>query len=127
MSFKIKRVYEDASPSDGRRILVDRLWPRGLKKTDAALDGWMKDVAPSVPLRRWFGHDPALFAEFERRYKAELARSGALDALRKLGKKGRVTLLYAAHDPYVNHAVVLKSVLQGRLPRGEAGIPRARR
>jgi uncharacterized protein YeaO (DUF488 family) len=116
MSFKIKRVYEDASPTDGRRILVDRLWPRGLKKTDAALDGWMKEVAPSVSLRRWFGHDPARFAEFERRYKVELARSAALDELRKLGKKRRVTLLYAARDPHVNHALVLKSVLQGRRP-----------
>ena len=114
MTFRIKRVYEDASRADGQRILVDRLWPRGLKKTDAALDDWMKDVAPSVPLRRWFGHDPERFAEFKRKYKAELRGNAALGKLRQLGKSKRVTLLYAAHDPEINHAVVLKSVLQGR-------------
>jgi len=114
MTFRIKRVYEDASRADGQRILVDRLWPRGLKKTDAALDDWMKDVAPSVPLRRWFGHDPERFAEFKRKYKAELRGNAALGRLRQLGKAKRVTLLYAAHDPEINHAVVLKSVLQGR-------------
>jgi len=114
MTFRIKRVYEDASRADGQRILVDRLWPRGLKKTDAALDDWMKDVAPSVPLRRWFGHDPERFAEFKRKYKAELRGNTALGKLRQLGKSKRVTLLYAAHDPEINHAVVLQSVLQGR-------------
>ena len=114
MTFRIKRVYEDASRADGQRILVDRLWPRGLKKSDAALDDWMKDVAPSVPLRRWFGHDPERFAEFKRKYKAELRGNAALGKLRQLGKSKRVTLLYAAHDPEINHAVVLKSVLQGR-------------
>lgn len=114
MTFRIKRVYEDASRADGQRILVDRLWPRGLKKTDAALDDWMKDVAPSVPLRRWFGHDPERFAQFKRKYKAELRGNAALGRLRQLGKTKRVTLLYAAHDPEINHAVVLKSVLQGR-------------
>jgi uncharacterized protein YeaO (DUF488 family) len=114
MSFQIKRVYEEASSRDGQRILIDRLWPRGLKKADAALDGWMKDVAPSVPLRRWFAHDPERFTEFKRKYKAELARNPALAPLRQLGKTRRVTLLYAAHDPLINHAVVLKSVLQGR-------------
>jgi len=112
MSFQIKRVYADPSRADGRRILVDRLWPRGLKKSDAALDDWMKDVAPSVPLRRWFGHDPGRFAEFKRKYEAELAHNPALSQLRQLGKARRVTLLYAAHDPDINHAVVLKSVLQ---------------
>ena len=114
MTFRIKRVYESATPSDGKRILVDRLWPRGLKKTDAALDDWMKDVAPSVPLRLWFDHDPDRFAEFGRKYKAELAKNPALAKLRELGKGKLVTLLYAAHDPEVNHAVVLQSVLQGR-------------
>ena len=115
MSFQIKRVYAQPSRSDGQRILVDRLWPRGLKKSDAALDNWMKDVAPSVPLRRWFGHDPERFAEFKRKYAAELAHNPALAQLRQLGKTRRVTLLYAAHDPDINHAVVLKSVLQ---PKG---------
>jgi uncharacterized protein YeaO (DUF488 family) len=112
MGFQIKRVYADPGPADGQRILVDRLWPRGLKKSDAALDDWMKDVAPSVPLRRWFGHDPERFAQFKRKYEAELARNPALSRLRQLGKVKRVTLLYAAHDPDINHAVVLKSVLQ---------------
>ena len=124
MTFRIKRVYESASPSDGKRILVDRLWPRGLKKTDAALDEWMKDVAPSVPLRLWFGHDPDRFAEFGRKYKAELAKNPALSELRALGKSKLVTLLYAAHDPEINHAVVLQSVLQAKAPAGKAKATR---
>lgn len=124
MTFRIKRVYESASPSDGKRILVDRLWPRGLKKTDAALDEWMKDVAPSVPLRLWFGHDPDRFAEFGRKYKAELAKNPALAELRELGKGKVITLLYAAHDPKINHAVVLQSVLQAKSPAGKVKIPR---
>jgi len=114
MTFRIKRVYEAASASDGQRILVDRLWPRGLKKSDATWDEWLKDVAPSAPLRRWFGHDPERFTEFKRKYKAELTKNPALPELRQLGRKRRVTLLYAAHDPEVNHAVVLRSVLQRR-------------
>jgi uncharacterized protein YeaO (DUF488 family) len=114
MTFRIKRVYDPPSAADGRRILVDRLWPRGLKKTDAALDEWLKDIAPSVTLRRWFGHDPERFVQFERKYKAELTKNPLLPTLRRLGKTRRVTLLYAAHDPKVNHAVVLRSVLQGR-------------
>ena len=114
MTFRIKRVYESASPSDGKRILIDRLWPRGLKKTDAALDEWLKDVAPSVPLRLWFAHDPDRFAEFGRKYEAELAKNPALAELRERGKGKLVTLLYAAHDPEINHAVVLQSVLQAK-------------
>jgi uncharacterized protein YeaO (DUF488 family) len=125
MTFLIKRVYEAPSPSDGKRILVDRLWPRGLKKTDAALDDWMKEVAPSVPLRVWFGHDPQRLAQFTRKYKAELARNPALPKLRELGQAKRVTLLYAAHDPKVNHAVVLQSVLQAKsLPRKRKAQPK---
>jgi uncharacterized protein YeaO (DUF488 family) len=116
MTFNIKRVYDAPAPSDGKRILVDRLWPRGLKKTDAALDDWMKDVAPSVPLRLWFDHDPQRFAEFGRKYKVELTSNPALTKLRELGQAKRVTLLYAAHDPKVNHAVVLQSVLQAKSP-----------
>ena len=119
MTFRIKRVYESASASDGKRILIDRLWPRGLKKTDAALDDWIKDVAPSVPLRRWFGHDPDRFAEFGRKYTAELAKNPALPRLRELGKGKLVTLLYAARDPEVNHAVVLQSVLQAKALAGK--------
>ena len=124
MTFRIKRVYESATPSDGKRILIDRLWPRGLKKTDAALDDWMKDIAPSVPLRLWFDHDPDRFAEFGRKYKAELAKNPALAKLRELGKGKLVTLLYAAHDPEVNHAVVLQSVLQGKSRPGAAKATR---
>jgi uncharacterized protein YeaO (DUF488 family) len=114
MTFQIKRVYEPASPGDGMRVLVDRLWPRGLKKTDARLTSWMKDVAPSPPLRTWFSHDPLRFVEFRRRYTAELKRNPALPELRKLGRGRLVTLLYGARDPKINHAVVLLSALRGR-------------
>jgi uncharacterized protein YeaO (DUF488 family) len=119
MTFRIKRVYESPSPADGKRILVDRLWPRGVKKTDAALDDWMKDIAPSVPLRLWFGHEPDRFAEFGRKYRAELAKNPELPKLRELGRGKTVTLLYGAHDPEVNHAVVLQSVLQVKSPAGK--------
>jgi uncharacterized protein YeaO (DUF488 family) len=112
MTFQIKRVYDSAQPSDGIRILVDRLWPRGVKKTDAHLDGWLKDVAPSAELRLWFGHIPARFGEFRRQYEAELTDNPSVGELRKLGRRKRVTLLYAAHDPEVNHALLLRSVLQ---------------
>jgi len=114
MTFQIKRVYDPPSPKDGDRILIDRLWPRGLKKTDAQLTSWMKDVAPSAPLRTWFGHEAERFDEFERRYTTELKNNPALPELRKLGKGHLVTLLYAAHDPQINHAVVLLSVLRGK-------------
>jgi uncharacterized protein YeaO (DUF488 family) len=112
MSFQIKRVYEPANPSDGVRVLVDRLWPRGVKKSSAHLDHWMKDVAPSPSLRLWFGHKPERFAEFSKRYKKELSGNAELAELRKLGRSARVTLLYGARDPEVNHAVVLQSVLR---------------
>ena len=119
MTFRIKRVYESPSPADGKRILVDRLWPRGVKKADAALDDWMKDIAPSVPLRLWFGHEPDRFAEFGRKYRAELAKNPELPKLRELGRGETVTLLYGAHDPEVNHAVVLQSVLQAKSAAGK--------
>jgi uncharacterized protein YeaO (DUF488 family) len=112
MPFQIKRIYDSSQPSDGTRVLVDRLWPRGVKKTDAHLDAWMKDVAPSAELRRWFGHIPARFDEFRRRYEAELTHNPSVGELRKLGRGKQVTLLYAAHDPKINHALVLQSVLQ---------------
>jgi uncharacterized protein YeaO (DUF488 family) len=114
MTFQIKRVYEPASPKDGIRVLVDRLWPRGLKKTDAHLTSWMKDVSPTPPLRLWFSHKPERFTEFKRRYNAELRVNPALPELRKLGKGQLVTLLYGAHDPQINHAVVLLSALRGK-------------
>lgn len=111
----LKRVYEPAAPGDGRRLLVDRLWPRGLAKTAAAADEWLRDVAPSAELRRWFGHDPARFAEFAERYRAELADNPALDDLLEEVRGGTVTLLYAAKDEQVTHARVLADVVAERL------------
>jgi len=108
----LKRAYEPAGSGDGARVLVDRLWPRGVRKADAALDEWMKEIAPSTELRKWFGHDPARWDEFQRRYRAELARQPeALDRLRALAKAGVVTLVYSAHDEAHNDAVVLRQVL----------------
>lgn len=96
------------------RVLVDRLWPRGLRKSDAAIDHWLRDVAPSHELRRWFGHDPERWPEFRRRYKAELKRNAAaVDELRALVRQGRVTLVYSARDESHNQAVVLKELLTG--------------
>lgn len=112
MSVRIKRIYEPAASSDGARILVDRLWPRGIKKADAKLAAWMKDVAPSANLRTWFGHKREKFAEFSRRYKKELSRNPELAELRKLTRRQTTTLLYAARDPEINHAKVLQSVLR---------------
>jgi uncharacterized protein YeaO (DUF488 family) len=112
MTFQVKRVYEPATPSDGIRVLVDRLWPRGVTKSRAHLDCWMKDVAPSPRLRQWFDHRPERFAEFKKRYVKELAGNAELAELRRLGKGALVTLLYGARDPDVNHAVVLQSVLR---------------
>lgn len=109
---KFKRAYEPPSADDGARILIDRLWPRGLRKEDAAIDEWMKDVAPSTELRKWFNHDPVRWPEFQRRYIAELAqRTEALDRLRALARQGPLTLVYSAHDEMHNDAVVLKSLL----------------
>ncbi|MGB6448792.1 MAG: DUF488 domain-containing protein [Xanthobacteraceae bacterium] len=112
MTFQIKRVYEPAKPSDGIRVLVDRLWPRGVKKATAHLDYWMKDVAPSPRLRLWFGHRRERFAEFGKRYKKELNGNAELAELRNLGRGALITLLYGARDPQVNHALVLQSVLR---------------
>ncbi len=120
MGFQIKRIYDAPGPTDGLRVLVDRLWPRGVKKSDAHLGLWLKDVAPSSGLRTWFGHDPRRFADFRRRYRAELLENPVLGELRKLGGRKRVTLLYAAHDPAVNHAVVLRDVLANQNSRARA-------
>lgn len=110
----IKRVYEPRSPRDGVRVLVDRLWPRGLSKADAGVDHWMRDIAPSTDLRRWFGHDPDRWQEFRRRYRAELAEKAELvDELRGLMRKRRLTLVYSARDERHNQAVVLTEVLLG--------------
>lgn len=111
---RLKRAYEPAEPSDGTRILVDRLWPRGVSKAKASLDDWIKDIAPSTELRKWFGHDPARWTEFQRRYRAELrGHSDALDKIRALAKAHTVTLVYSAHDEQHNDAVVLREVLLG--------------
>jgi uncharacterized protein YeaO (DUF488 family) len=107
MPLRIKRVYERPSPQDGVRILVDRLWPRGLRKDAAALDHWCKDIAPSPELRKWFDHREDRFDEFRDRYRLELKANPSLAEFRKLTRSGKVTLLYAAHDEKVNHAVVL--------------------
>lgn len=109
---RLKRAYDPATPDDGMRILVDRLWPRGISKERAALHDWMKDIAPSAELRQWFGHDPARWVEFQRRYKAELRQHvEELDRIRSLAKAQTVTLIYSAHDEKHNDAVVLKDVL----------------
>ncbi len=111
--FQIKRIYENASASDGYRVLIDRLWPRGIKKEMAKLDEWNKEVAPSTELRKQFNHKPERFDTFSALYRDELATKQAdLNKLRNLAKKTRVTLLYAAKDVQVNHAVVLKEVLE---------------
>ena len=109
-SVAIKRAYDPPSSQDGTRILVDRLWPRGISKKKAALDGWMKDVAPSPALRKWFDHRPERFKDFAKRYRAELKDNPALEDLRAL--KGKVTLVYGARDPKINHAIVLAKVLK---------------
>jgi uncharacterized protein YeaO (DUF488 family) len=110
---KIKRVYEPAEASDGRRVLVDRLWPRGISKERARIDKWLKETAPSTELRKWFSHDPSKWAEFQRRYAAELqGKEAVLDALRAEAKKGTVTLLYGAKDVEHNQAVALKALLE---------------
>ena len=109
---KLKRVYETPSEEDGTRILVDRLWPRGLTKETARIDLWLKEVAPSNELRKWFAHDPAKWPEFKARYKAELKHNGAQLALLKLAVlRGPATLLYGAKDAEHNQAVVLQDLL----------------
>jgi uncharacterized protein YeaO (DUF488 family) len=110
---RIKRIYEPSSPEDGARLLVDRVWPRGITKEAAALTMWIKEVAPSTALRKWFGHDPARWPEFHRRYLDELAaNTPAVDRIRDYIEAGRTTLLYAAHDPAHNNAVALADYLR---------------
>jgi len=109
---KIKRAYDPFSPGDGRRILVDRLWPRGIRKEEARIDEWLKDLAPSETLRKWFAHDPAKWREFSRRYRNELQdKADIIAALRSEAKKGTVTLLFAAKDTEHNNAVVLMEII----------------
>ena len=110
---RIKRVYDKPERTDGYRILVDRLWPRGLKKENAAIDLWLKEVAPSDLLRKSFGHDPQRWPDFQRRYRQELMGSAALGQLKQeIGEHGDVTLVYAARDTERNNAVVLRDMLR---------------
>jgi uncharacterized protein YeaO (DUF488 family) len=112
---KLKRVYEEPSKDDGERVLVERLWPRGLSKERAGVDLWLKDVAPSAELRRWFNHDPAKWEEFRQRYWRELEHNPeAVDLLRKKGRAGTVTLVYAARDEEHNGALALQQFLKRR-------------
>ena len=112
MSTHVKRAYEPAEPTDGYRVLIDRLWPRGVSKEAAGLDAWAKELAPSPELRRWFGHDPERFEEFRLRYRDELtAQWQALDELRRRARRGSVTLVYGARDTEHNGAVVLAELL----------------
>ena len=114
-NIRLKRAYETPDAGDGTRILIDRLWPRGVRKVDAAIDLWAKDIAPSTALRRWFGHDPARWQEFRRRYTEEIHRHrDRLDELQTIAQRGRITLIFAAHDEIHNDAVVLRDILLGR-------------
>jgi uncharacterized protein YeaO (DUF488 family) len=109
---KIKRVYEEPSEDDGVRILIDRLWPRGLSKEKAKVDRWAKEISPSTELRKWYGHDPAKSEEFEKRYRKELDdKKNELEELAKSAHGKTVTLLYASKDEHLNQAVVLKEIL----------------
>ena len=117
---QVKRVYEKPSRKDGLRVLVDRLWPRGLTKERAAVKLWLKDVAPSTELRKWFGHDPAKWKQFQVRYRKELReKKDALELLKQKSEEHTVTLVYGARDKEHNEALVLKSVLEGRRTKNE--------
>jgi uncharacterized protein YeaO (DUF488 family) len=114
---KLKRAYEEPSRDDGLRILVERLWPRGLTKDRAALDLWLREVAPSPELRKWFGHDPARWEQFQKRYWKELEqKEEAVRLLKQEGKQGAITLVYAAQDEEHNSALALKRFLDGGTP-----------
>jgi uncharacterized protein YeaO (DUF488 family) len=112
---RIKRIYDKPERSDGVRILVDRIWPRGVTKHEAAVDDWLRELAPSTGLRKWFGHDPRRWSEFRTRYRVELREHALqLKALRQLAARQRVTLVYSAKDTQMNQAVVLQAVIQAR-------------
>ena len=123
----LKRVYEPATEEDGTRFLVERLWPRGVRKDALMLDAWLKDVAPSTELRRWFGHDPARWQEFRRRYVAELeARPDAWAPIVQADRSGTVTLLYSSHDTEHNNAVALKAYLEARSDEARRAVEATR-
>ena len=118
MDVRLKRVYDPAGPMDGHRVLIDRLWPRGVSRQSAKLDEWVKELAPSTELRQWFGHDPGRFEAFRRRYIEELRdERPRLTALRRRARDGRLTLVYSAHDTEHNDAVVLAEILRRGLPK----------
>lgn len=115
---RLQRAYEDPQPDDGHRVLVDRVWPRGKTKAELRLDAWARDLGPSSGLRKWFGHDPARWTEFQTRYRAELAeseRAQALDALATMARSGRVTIVYGARDREHNQAQVIADEIARRL------------
>ncbi|MGA2796948.1 MAG: DUF488 domain-containing protein [Thermoguttaceae bacterium] len=117
----LKRVYEAPSRKDGLRVLVERLWPRGLSKKDAKVDLWLKEIAPTTELRKWFGHDPERWKQFQKRYATELGQKKDLvGLLKQMGKEGKVTLVYAARDEQCNGAVVLKQFLSRRRAKGRS-------
>ena len=118
LDIRLKRAYEPPAAGDGTRVLIDRLWPRGVAKAKAAIDHWLRDLAPSTELRRWFHHDPALWDEFQRRYTSELdGHSERLYELLRLAHTGPLTLVYGARDEQHNDAVVLRRVLLDRARR----------
>jgi uncharacterized protein YeaO (DUF488 family) len=118
MDIRLKRAYDAPTRTDGTRVLIDRIWPRGIKKTDAKIDLWLRDIAPSTELRKWFVHDPEKWDEFQRRYAEELQNAGeALETLQNHCANGRITLVYAAKDTAHNNAVVLEHILQQREKR----------
>jgi uncharacterized protein YeaO (DUF488 family) len=124
MDIRLKRAYESPSPSDGYRVLIDRLWPRGVSHAEAGLDEWAKELAPSAELRRWFGHDPQRFAEFRRRYAIELRRERPrLADLRRRARRGPLTLVFSALDIEHNDAVVLAEILRRGLPSQKDATP----
>ena len=115
MEIQIKRAYEKPSKQDGKRILIDRLWPRGITKVDAKIDIWLKDIAPSSELRKWFGHDPKRWDEFKSRYLKEIKNNKeVLSELNKIVEIGKTTLIYSAKDEEHNNAVVLKDLLENK-------------
>ncbi len=119
----IQRVYDAAEPGSAKRYLVERLWPRGVRKDQLKIDAWLKDVAPSTELRKWFAHDPAKWPEFRRRYFAELDRvPAAWNVLLKAARHGRVVLLYSSHDSEHNNAVALKEYLDKQLARARTHV-----
>ncbi|MBZ5489539.1 MAG: DUF488 family protein [Acidobacteriia bacterium] len=118
---QLKRAYDRSAAKDGKRFLVERLWPRGVRKSELPLSGWLKDVAPSTELRKWFGHDPAKWSEFRRRYRAELAAKPKVwKPLVEEARNNKITLVYSSHDPEHNNAVALKEFLESRASKEKA-------